>query len=93
VSVNKCCVLNVGKITHNTCFSINGTVLPVVDSTSDIGVLVTHDLSPSPHIRNIVAKAHKRSAAIFRTFKCRNDMLLRAYIVYIRPLVEHDSVI
>jgi len=34
VSVNNCCVLNVGnKITHNTCFSINGAVLPVVDST------------------------------------------------------------
>jgi len=94
VSVNKCCVLNVGKITHNTCFSINDAVLSVVDSTCDLGVLVTHDLSPSTHISNIVAKAHNRPAAIFHTFKCQNiDMLLHAYIVYIRPLVEHDSVI
>jgi len=33
--------------------------------------------------------ADKRSAAIFRTFKCQDiDMLLRAYTVYVRPLVD-----
>jgi len=36
VSVNKCRVLNVEKIIHNTCFGINGAVLPVVDSTRDL---------------------------------------------------------
>ena len=30
VSVNKCCVLNIGKAAHNTCLSINNTILPVV---------------------------------------------------------------
>ena len=42
VSVNKCCVLNVGNITHSTCFSISisNVDLPVVDSTRDLGVLV-----------------------------------------------------
>ena len=64
VSVNKCCVLNVGNITHNTCFTFNisNVDLPVVDSTRDLGVLVTHDLSPSTHIHNIVATRRMATA-------------------------------
>ena len=55
---------------------------------------MSHDLSPASHISNIVAKAHKRTAAIYRAFTCRNvDLLMRAYLTYVRPIVEHDSVI
>ena len=40
------------------------------------------------------AKAHKRYAAILRTFVSRNiHLLVRAFTVYFRPLLEHDSVI
>ena len=53
------------------CLSIDGVVLPVVKSVRDLGVLVSHGLSPSLHISNIVAKAHTRSAAIYRVFVCR----------------------
>jgi len=92
--VNKCCVLNVGKVTYDTCLSIDRIALPVVDSARDLGVTVSHDLSPSLHISNIVAKAHKRTAAIYCAFRSRNvDLLIRAYLTYVRPLVEHDSVI
>jgi len=94
ISVNKCCVLNVGKVTYDTYFSIDGIALPIVDSVRDLGVTVSRDLSPSLHINNIVAKAHKRTAAIYRAFRSRNvDLLIRAYLTYVRPLVEHDSVI
>jgi len=55
---------------------------------------VSHDLSPTLHISNIVAKAHKHTAAIYRAFTCRNvDLLMRAYLTYVRPIVEHDSII
>jgi len=44
---------------------------------------------PSYHISNIVAKARKRSAAIYRAFVCRNvDLLVRAYLTYVRPPAE-----
>jgi len=87
-------MLNIGKITHNTSLIINDATLPVVESARDLGVLVSHDLSPSLHISNIVAKAHKRSSAINCAFTNRNvDLLLRAYTTYVRPLVEHDFVI
>ena len=94
ISVNKCSVLNVGRVTHITNLNIDGTALPVVSSVRDLGILVSHDLSPTLHISSIVCNAHKRSAAIYRVFVCRNvDLLVRAYLTYVRPLVEHDSVI
>jgi len=94
ISVNKCCVLNVGKVTYSTCFSIDCLSVPAVESARDLGVIVSRDLSPSLHRSNIVAKAHKRTAAIYRAFRSSNaDLLIRAYLTYVRPLVEHDSVI
>ena len=67
---------------------------PVVESPRDLGVLVSHHLTPCLHISSIVAKTHKRSSAIHCVFTSRNvDLLLRAYTTYARPLVEHDSVI
>jgi len=56
--------------------------------------MVSHDLSPTLHVSNIVAEAHKRSAAIYRAFTGRNfDLLVRAYVTYVRPIVEHDTVV
>ena len=55
---------------------------------------MSHDLSPTLHVSNIVAKAHKRSAAIYCAFTSRNvDLLVHAYVTYVRPIVEHDSVV
>ena len=94
VSVNKCCVLNVGKVTYDTCLSIDGIALHDGDSAHDLGVTVSRDLSPSLYISNVVAKAHKRTAAIYGAFRSRNvDLLIRAYIIHVRPLVEHDSLV
>ena len=46
------------------------------------------------HITYIVSRAHKHALAIHRCFVSRDtNTLLRAYIVYVRPLVEHNSVI
>lgn len=91
ISVNKCCVLNVGKVTCNTNLSICGTVLPSVESTRDLGVIVSHDLSPSEHVNTVAAKAHQRANAILRAFSSRDrDLLMRAFIVYVRPMVEHN---
>ena len=80
ISVNKCCVLNVGRINHDTCLYINGNVLPVVESTRDLGIIVSCEWSPSLHVSDIVAKAHRRAAAIHRTFVSRNiHLLVRAF--------------
>ena len=88
VSVNKCCTLNIGRAICDTSLTINGSVLPTVESARQ-------SLSPSLHVSNIfVAKANQRAAAIYRAFTSRDiTLLLRAYTTYVRPIVEHDSVV
>ena len=56
---------------------------------------IAHGLSPSTHICGIVAKAHHRANTIHRAFVSRDvSLLLRAYLVYVRPLsVESNSVV
>jgi len=65
-------VLNVSRSSHDTCLYINENALPVVESTYDLGILVSCDSSLSLHVSDIVVKAHKRAAAIHRTFVSRN---------------------
>jgi len=43
ISINKCCVLNIGKVTYNTDVHINGCILLVVTHTRDLGVIVLSD--------------------------------------------------
>jgi len=51
-------------------------------------------LSPSHHIALIVAQAHKRAGAILRAFRSRDIcLLMRAFLVYVRPVVEYNSII
>ena len=91
LSVNKCCTLNIGRVICNTNLTINGSILPIVESVRDLGITVTRCLSPSLHVSNIVAKPNQRAAAIYRAFTSREiTLLLRAYTTYVRPIVEHD---
>ena len=50
--------------------AVNSVALPAVLSCRDLGITITHDLSSSMHITDIVAKAHKRGNAILRCL-CR----------------------
>jgi len=88
-------LLNVGKNSHCIVVSIGGSTLPVVTHTRDLGIIVSSDLSPSLHVTDIVSKAHMHAGLILRTFMSRDIHLLfkRAFLVYVRPIVEHNSVI
>jgi len=83
----------VGKdSSHNVSLSEQ---LPVVNSTLDLGIAITHHLTPCMHIKNIVAKAHfMRANAIHYRFVSKDKLsLLRAFLVYVRLLLEHNSVV
>ena len=74
-------------------FSINNSPLPIVTSYPDLGITITNDLSPSSHIDRFVSKAHQRANIIHRCFVSRNeDLLVRAFITYVRPVLEYNSV-
>jgi len=94
VSVNKCCILNIGKVICDTSIDINGVVLPLVHNTRNLGVVMTSDLSPSLHVNEIVTKGHKRAALIHRAFVSRDlNVLLHTFLVYVRPLLKFSSII
>ena len=62
--------------------------------TGRTGQNVTNYLSPSDHVCDITAKTHKRASLIHRCFVSRNtDLLVRAFNVYVRPLLEYNLVI
>ena len=69
---------------------MEGKTLPIVTSCRDLGVIMTQSLSPSTHIETMVVEAHQRANLIHSSFVSRNPCLLvRAYLVYVRPLVEY----
>ena len=93
LSVNKCWVLCIGKDVANQ-FCISDVPLPIVNFTRDLGITVSQNLSFSQHITGIVAKAHQRANMIHRCFVSRNvNLLVRAFTVYVRPLLEYNCVI
>ncbi len=96
LSIDKCCILNVGHIDSNipVNLTLNNNFLPIVNSCRDLGVIVSSDLSPRLHINNIVLKANQRANMILRCFISRDiNTLLRAFVVYVRPLLEFNSVV
>ena len=57
-------------------------------------IFVSSDLSPSVHVTDIVSKAHIQACLILHAFMSRDIPLLKcAFLVYVHPIVEHNSVI
>jgi len=87
VSIQKRCILSIGRIlpAASAEFHIDGHNISFVSSCRDLGVIVSHDLKPS---------AHRRANAILRSFVSRDiNILVRAFNVYVLPLLEFNSVV
>jgi ribonuclease P/MRP protein subunit RPP40 len=96
VNVRKCSALYVNNklTTVKRPYFITGIVLPIDNSVCDLGVLTDDKLSYKGHINLIVSKAMQRLGLLFRGFLCRDiSFLRRAFVTYIRPLVEYCSVV
>jgi len=94
VSVQKCCILNIGNSLLANSPHIDGSLLPVVTSCRDLGITVSSDLSFTEHITGIVSRANFRANAIRRCFVSRDrNLLVRAFTVYVRPILEYNSVV
>lgn len=96
INVEKCYVLNLlsRRSCNSNSYVINGVTLTVISSTKDLGICIDNRLSYNSHINNIVVKAMQRVGLLFRGFLCRDLTFLRkAYITYIRPLLEYNSII
>jgi len=74
-------------------FTLRGNVLPAVTHCRDLGVAIVSDLWSTQYIP-LVSKAHQRANCILRSFSSGDiHLLVRAFIVYVRPIVEYNSVI
>jgi hypothetical protein len=94
ININKCSVLTInGSGVHSAReYYINGSCLSKLTSVSDLGIECRSNLSFQSHIGSIVSKARQRVGVLFRGFSTRNVAFLRkAYITYIRPLLEYNS--
>jgi hypothetical protein len=92
ISIKKCAILQLGTVLPTLSCSIKGETLPSVKEFKDLGVIVDSTLKFRSHVSSIVAKARTRASLIFKCFLSRDcASLLKAYITYVRPLVEYSS--
>ena len=60
----------------------------------DLGILTNNKLTMSQHICTVVKKAQTRASLIYKCFhSTHRSTLLKAYITYVRPLLEYDTLV
>ena len=75
-------------------YSVNDSDLAVVESTSDLGVLVDSSLKFHAHVRQIVAKAWGLANNLLRSTLCRSkEFMCNLYVAHIRPLLDFSSAV
>ncbi len=92
VNISKSTALHLGSRNLATEYYINGRKLDSTETTRDLGVETDNRLSYDSHIENIVRQAYSRVGILFKAFVSRDCTLLKkAYITYIRPVLEYAS--
>ena len=85
-NVKKCALLRFGpKFTYYTQYTIENEPVPLSSTYKNPGVLITDNLSWSPHIWAIFAKAYKSLSLIKRTVPLNNNASLKR-VLYIPHL-------
>lgn len=90
----KCEHITISKTNNKTDFYIDNTQVQHSTSVKDLGVTISNDLKWAEHVHNIKSKAIGRCKHILRSFNSHNVWtLLKAYVVYVRPILEYSSVV
>ena len=92
-SIDKCQYLQIGYTDTNILYSISIALQTAVSFNKDLGFIVNNlfysTVKPSSHITSIIKKAN---AKCMKCFSSRDPfMLIRAYKIYVRPLLEYGS--
>jgi len=83
-------VLKSGSICYP--YTVGDDTLPVQTAAKDLGVTVESRLKYNKHIDSIVGCARQWVGLLFKCFVARDaDTLIRAFKVYIRPILEYAS--
>ena len=92
-NAEKCVVLRI-RDSINYLYSLNGVPLENVTNQKDLGITISHTLTPAKHIAISCRKAMQRLGTIRRCFNNLNEPKLRIlYTTLVRPLIEYGSII
>ena len=88
----KCVFMRIGKKDSVHSYFINDYKLPMHISYKDLGITFNNNMSFNTHINTICTRAHIIINRIFSCFVTNDTIyLLKAYLSYVRPIVESDS--
>jgi hypothetical protein len=94
ISNNKCFHFTIGHENHPNTLILSNSIVPHCSSIKDLGVILDSSLKYKSHIMDISARAKQRAALIHRCFASRSiKNLTRAYITYIRPMLEYATTV
>ena len=92
LALNKCETITISKTTESHPIRIGGTYLKETTVVKDLGIHITSTLEWREHITKIKNKALQKCYQILRSFSSKNVwILLRAYLTFVRPLLEYGS--
>ena len=91
---DKCEHLTICKSTTNHQFFMDNTQVRCSTSVKDLGIMISANLTWVEQVNNINLKAFRICQHILRSFNSNNLWtLLKAYTVYVRPILEYSSVV
>jgi hypothetical protein len=92
INTSKCHVLHLGKNNCHSQYYLNGCLIGVSQTVTDLGVDINSSLKYDMHINKIIGKAYSRVGVLFKGFASRDVRILRqAYLTYVRPVLEYAS--
>ncbi len=92
INPSKCQTLHLGLKNPALVYDIGDTGIESAAEVKDLGVTIDSKLKYITHIHTVVAKGFQRLALIRRGFVSRNRVLLvKAYITYVRPVLEYST--
>ena len=94
ISFKKCNLMYIGHTLCKPDLLLNDISLPIVEEVRDLGVIIDSRLTFASHIKQAVVRANVRANLICKCFISRDVFtLIRAFKVYVRPLLEYASCI
>ena len=89
-NTDKCKVLHIGNNNDHANYSLNGVQLSKVDQEKDLGVIISSDLKPQKHCKEVIKTANKLMGFIGRTFEYKSEKVIRTlYNSLVRPHLEY----
>ena len=92
INPSKCQTLHLGLKNPALVYDIGDNRIESAAEVKDLGVTKDSKLKYITHIHSVVAKGFQRLALIRRGFVSRNrELLIKAYITYVRPVLEYNT--